>query len=151
MHLQKCIRVYLSNVPDFFLQEELDEYVTFMQKNLFPHWVVVVGNQIIGSGGIYEAKDEFVRKEFDNEVGFAWGMIHRNYHNQGFGKALANHRINYLLKNYPNRPIVLRTTQHTSEFFEKFGFQMHKMIKNGFGRGLDKRIMVYNPDAKKSM
>ena len=95
-HYNDCLEIFHSNVPDFFLEEEKEEYAEYLQAKEFPHWVVKVGDSIIGCGGIYEAKEDFKRSDFNNEVGFAWGMIHRTYHGKGFGKALAKHRINTL-------------------------------------------------------
>lgn len=142
-HFFDCLHVFLSNVPDYFLAEEENEFIEFLKSNQFPYWIVVENETIVGCGGIYEADENFDRREFDNEVGFAWGMIDKKHHKKGFGKALARKRLNVLIENYTNRPIVLRTTQNTFHFFEKLGFQVFRIEKNGFGPGMDKITMLY--------
>lgn len=144
--LEDCQRVFQSNVPFFFMENELDEFVDFIENEPFPYWVVRHQNEIIGCGGIYEADEKFGRAEFENEVGFAWGMIEDKYHKQGFGKELARFRLNYLLEHFENRPIVLRTTQNTADFFKKFGFTILRTEPNGFGEGMDKIIMVHQKE-----
>ena len=141
--LETCLKLFRSNVPNYFTVDEEAEFVEFLLNDEHPYWVVKSNKTIVGCGGIYVSSPSFMRSDFDKEVGFAWGMIHKTYHGKGFGKALAKHRINYLKNNYPERPIVLRTTQNTFRFFEKYGFAIHNIEPNGFGDNMDKITMVY--------
>ena len=141
--LERCIAIFHSNLPTYFTTEEETEFIQFLQQNEFPYWVVKHNDLIVGCGGIYVSSPNFKRSDFEQEVGFAWGMIEQQYHQQGFGKALTKFRLNYLLNHYPKRPIVLRTTQHTYPFFEQYGFTIHNYEKNGYGDNMDKITMVY--------
>jgi [ribosomal protein S18]-alanine N-acetyltransferase len=44
--------------------------------------------------------------------------------------------------------IHLDTSQHTYRFFEKSGFSVKKISKNGYGEGLDKYDMILKRDSK---
>lgn len=143
-HFQICLNIYQSNCPQYFLEEETEDFIAWLSKTEeSPYWVVEDNNQIVGCGGIYSTKPtDKIKPDVKDEVGFAWGMIHQKFHKQGYGKKLSLFRINYLERHYPNRPIVLRTTQHTYQFFQKIGFETLIFEENGFGGGLDKYIMV---------
>ena len=54
-------------------------------------------------------------------------------------------RVKY--NNYLDIQIHLDTSQHTYRFFEKFGFSVNQISKNGYGEGLDKYDMTLNKDS----
>lgn len=143
-HIQTCLEIYQSNCPQYFLEKETEDFIDWLSKTKeHPYWVMEEHSQIVGCGGIYNAKPtDKIKPDVENEVGFAWGMIHQKFHKRGYGKQLSLFRINYLENHYPNRPIVLRTSQHTYQFFQKIGFETLKLEENGFGGGLDKYIMI---------
>ena len=75
-------------------------------------------------------------------VDLTWGMIDFNFHNNGFGTSLLNYRILRIEKDFPKNNTTLNTTQHTFRFYEKFGFQVEKITKNYYRKGLDRYDMV---------
>lgn len=144
-HQDDCLRIYDSNCPKYFLPEERPDFVAWLNKHeAQPFWVVEHEGSIIGCGGVFLSQPSDP-VDFADEVGFAWGMVERSRHRQGFGKALTQHRLHYLNQHHPNRPIVLRTSQHVYPFFQKLGFVVHQMLPNGFGQNMDKYIMVHQP------
>ncbi|PZD79345.1 GNAT family N-acetyltransferase [Mesonia sp. K7] len=145
--LPKCLEIFDSNCPSYFNEHERFEFENFLKENKFPYWLVTEGDKIVGCGGIYISDTDFERAEFDKEVGFAWGMIHQDEHKKGYGKALSKFRIQFLKENFPDYQKVLRTTQNTNKFFEKFGFTTYKFVENGFGGGFDKYVMVYQKES----
>ena len=54
---------------------------------------------------------------------------------------LLKYRLNHIKNNYPDTEIHLDTSQHTYRFFEKFGFNVKQISKNGYGVGLDRYDM----------
>lgn len=144
-HRSECLRIYDSNCPKYFLPEERPDFEDWLNKHEEqPFWVMQHEGSIIGCGGVFLSQPSDP-VDFADEVGFGWGMVARDLHGQGFGKALSQHRLQYLHQHHPNRPIVLRTSQHTYPFFEKLGFVVHQMLPDGFGQGMDKYIMVHQP------
>ncbi len=145
---QNCLAIFESNCPSYFLESEREEFTNWLEEivgNKHNYWVGLVREKPIACGGIYIADDSFGRAEYPNEVGFAWGMVHSDYQKQGYGKQLAEYRIHYLKQEYPERPIILRTTQKTYQFFERFDFSIREWIKQGYGDRFDKVIMEYRP------
>lgn len=131
-----CIDVFKSNMPDSFRESELDEFIDWLDNGIDDdYFVLEVEDKIVGCGGIY-------KDEMNNEVGLAWGMIHKEYQGKGYGKELLLYRIEFLKKNFPNKKIILRTTQDTYKFFEKFGFKTIGFTKDGWAEGLDKYVMI---------
>ncbi len=146
-HQSRCLEIFDSNCPTYFLKEERGEFEQWLTTALDSehcYWLLLNNEQIVGCGGIYVADNNFGRAEYPNEVGFAWGMIDHALHKQGLGEALAHFRLNYLRKTYPERPIILRTTQFTYGFFEKQGFTIRQWIDDGYGIGMDKVIMEFS-------
>lgn len=145
IHFNKCLEIYQSNCPKYFLEEETKDFVSWLSKtNEYPYWLISVGEKIVGCGGVYFTKPtDKIKPVVENEVGFAWGMVGNQFHKMGYGKALSLFRINYLKTHYPNRPIVLRTSQHTFPFFQKLGFEILEFQKNGFGAEMDKYTLVH--------
>jgi len=143
-HYKICMDIFNSNCPFYFLEEERDEYSEWLKKANEPYWVLIDDNKVVACAGIYRAEEHTNSSaEFANEVGFAWGMVLNKEHKKGYGKVLGKFRVNYLKKNFSNRPIVLRTSQLTHQFYEKLDFKMTEYIKDGWAEGLDKVIMVY--------
>ncbi len=143
-HFNACMAIFDSNCPDYFLPEERPEFKDWLTNKKEPYWVLVNQGEVIACGGIYRAEEHTNSSaEFYNEVGFAWGMVHNKHHKKGYGKLLGKYRVDYLKDHFSNRPIVLRTSQFTHQFFEKLDFKVIEYIKDGWAEGMDKVIMVY--------
>lgn len=89
---------------------------------------------VIGCGGFYILKAE-------NEARLAWGMIHANYHRQGYGTSLYNYRKEIIERDWPDHILTLGTSQHTYSFYEKMGMRVTDTIKSGYGADLDRYDM----------
>lgn len=142
----ECLSIFDSNSPTYFTVDERKDFEYWLDHEIQNHNVYWIGKdqgQLVACAGIYLADEHFGREEFPNEVGFAWGMVHSQLHNQGYGQEFATFRINYLKSTYPDRPIILRTTQKTYHFFERLGFKVIKFELDGYGPELDKITMKY--------
>lgn len=129
------IEIFKSNIPLYFAEEELEHFINFIDQLDSPFWVVLKNNSIVGAGGIGLNKS---RKLLTTDtVTMCWGMIHRDLHKQGLGKALLEYRIQQAKELYPNVKIALGTTQHTYQFFEKYGFKSVEFQKDYWAKGLD--------------
>jgi ribosomal-protein-alanine N-acetyltransferase len=143
---EKCLGVFKSNCPKFFDKSELDLFInwldhqldngpTYANSELDAYYVIELPQAgVIGCGGFYVVKGS-------QEARLAWGMIHSDFHKQGYGTALYNYRKEILEKNWPNHMITLGTSQHTFSFYEKMGMTVSATIKNGYGDDLDRYDM----------
>jgi len=138
-----CMEAFVSNVPKFFTLEEVDmfeKFLTKVDKGLFSdtdlqYYVVESSSQIVGCGGIGKGL-------FTDEQTLIWGLVHANFHQQGFGKALLIHRLEYFDKTRPGELLRMDTSQHTFSFYEKFGFKTIEIKENSFGEGLHQYYMI---------
>jgi ribosomal protein S18 acetylase RimI-like enzyme len=55
---------------------------------------------------------------------------------------MTEYRLKKIKKEFPTTNITLNTSQYTFKFYEKFGFSVTKIIKDGYYHGLDKYDMV---------
>ena len=136
----KCIEAFESNVPTFFAIEEKEEFKAFLSKLengsiQTKFFVVALNDEVIGCGG-------FGDKNNTGVVSLAWGLIHKNYHKQGFGEKLLRFRLERIKETVPNLPVIVDTTQFTSGFFEKFGFQTTKITNDYYAEGLHRYDMI---------
>ena len=124
-HFETCMQIIQSNTPKYILPIE---HLDFKNNNLVA----------CGGYGLNETK---------TKAGLCWGLVHRKFHKQGYGSRSSKYRLNHIMINYPEIEIHLDTSQHTHQFFEKFGFITEQITKNGYGEGLDKYDMTLNKDS----
>ena len=130
-----CISIFRSNLPKYFAPEELPLFISWLGKpELENYCVLEAEGEVIGCGGFYALPD--LRQAI-----LAWGMIHSAYHGQGYGRQLTLYRVERMRERYPGYALCLSTSQHTFGFYEKQGYVVREVIKDGFGEGLDKYIM----------
>ncbi len=128
-----CLELFDSNTPAFFAPSEREEFVAYLAEA--PHYFVLVHNQrIVGCGGLEEIRDR--------TWVLCWGMVDRNLHRQGLGKALLLGRLDWI-RQQPNASVVhLDTTQFSRGFFERFGFVATSITANGYAEGFDRVDMT---------
>jgi [ribosomal protein S18]-alanine N-acetyltransferase len=141
----QCIAIFKSNVPKFFTVEELAYFETWLNgqdagevaySNAKAEYYYVADEEglILGCGGFYIAREESVAR-------MAWGMVENSQHKQGIGKKLLAYRFNKIEELHPDCVISLDTSQHTYQFFEKFGFVVTKVQKDFYTLGMDRYDM----------
>lgn len=137
-----CLEAFRSNMPRFFAPEELKDFDKWLDeqgkrdlrdKNEC-YFVIETDEKIIGCGGYY------IRPDKTTAV-MTWGLLHQQYHQQGWGKKLLLHRINAIREVCPSCAIQLDTTQHSAPFFGKMGFAVTKVTPDFYGPGLDRYDM----------
>lgn len=139
----ECLTIFDSNCPTYFTGEERQEFEQWLSEDE-QYWILKDKDQILACGGIYLQENYPRPSDFPEEVGFAWGMVHRSVHGKGIGTLLVKHRLDFLQSNYSNRPVVLRTTPKTMAFYASFGFGINAIENNGYGEGLDKITMIHD-------
>jgi predicted GNAT family N-acyltransferase len=134
-HREILIEIFKSNIPLYFAEEELPFFINFIDNLDCPYSVILSNNVIVGCGGIGLNKSR--KPATIDTVSMCWGMVDNKYHKHGFGKKLLEFRIQQSKELYPNVKIALGTTQHTFQFFEKYGFKTVEFQKDYWAQGLD--------------
>jgi N-acetylglutamate synthase-like GNAT family acetyltransferase len=126
-----CLRVFDSNVPEFFTEAEREQYASFLDRLPEPYLVVENEDGVVACGGYAVAPD----------AGFAdlcWGMVHREEHRKGIGTLLLQERLRRIAGETEVEGVRLDTSQHTRAYYERIGFRLLQVTPNGYGPGLDR-------------
>jgi GNAT superfamily N-acetyltransferase len=140
------VAAFKSNMPQFFATNELPDFEAFLDKFLAQtddgkgferiyYYVILENDVTIGAGG-------FGFQPEKQNVSLIWGLVQRDFHKKGFGKALLLHRLTQIKTLLPNFPVVIDTTQHTAPFYTHFGFITEKITPNFYAEGMDRHDMA---------
>ena len=138
-HFETCMQIIQSNTPKYILPIEHLGFRNHLLKENKTYFVFFKNKNLVACGG-------YALNEIKTKAGLCWGLVHRKHHKQGYGSRSLKYRLNHIMINYPEIEIHLDTSQHTHQFFEKFGFITEQITKNGYGEGLDKYDMTLNED-----
>ncbi len=130
--LGSCLEIFEGNTPKFFDQSEREDYRRYLETLNDPYFVFEQAGQVVGAGGYCQGP---------NEIGLAWGMVRCDLHGQGIGSALVRYRLERIAQDHPDRAVVIDTSQHTSPFYEKMGFETQSVKEDGYGPGLHMVLM----------
>lgn len=137
-----CLAIFDSNRSAFFAAEERDLFVAFLDDLRCDYFVIESKGEIVGCGGFW----------LDRENGRAvlvWGMVRNNRHLQGIGSYLLLARLQTIGLQAPGILVTLDTSQHTAEFYARFGFEVQKITENGYAQGLHRYDMSLRLDQTK--
>lgn len=144
----QCIEAFTSNVPLYFTQSEIQDFSNFLDEYVqldaeehtawkTHYFVIEINERIIACGG-------FGKRTGYDELTLIWGLAHLEYHKQGYGIALLEHRLNEIKRLYPGTPVNIDTTQHSAPFFEKYGFKTLSVINDYYEKGMHRYDMQYS-------
>ncbi|MFP4369584.1 MAG: GNAT family N-acetyltransferase [Bacteroidota bacterium] len=130
-----CLSIFRSNIPEYFDPREEQEFLYWINGPGENTYFVMFDNLAATGCGGY-----FVDHE-NKEAGLAWGMIGLSSHKKGYGRKLTLYRLEIIEEKFPGYSILCRTSNKTFEFYQKMGFSILEIKKNGWGTGLDKYTM----------
>jgi len=133
--LAACLAVFDSNVPKFFDVSERAGFEDFLARNRWPYVVLEHEGEIVGCGG-------WTPEEGGALVSMTWGMVRQTLHGSGLGRFLLIYRVREAAKMPGCERVRLSTSQHTSGFFQKQGFKVAEIQKDGFAPGTDRIEMA---------
>ncbi len=128
----RCLEIFDGNVPKYFAEAERDDYCRYLETLSDPYFVFEKDGQVVGAGGYCLGS---------KDIGLAWGMVRRDLHGQGIGSALVRYRLERIMHNHPDQAVVIDTSQHTSPFYERMGFETQSVKEDGYGPGLHMVLM----------
>ena len=118
------------NTPQYFDASEEAGFISYLDNEIETYFVFEQEGKILGCGGInYELKS--------NTGYISWDIIHPRFQGKGIGKKLLLHRIAEIKKSPSIKIIVVRTSQHTANFYAKGGFKLDFVTKNYWAKGFD--------------
>lgn len=131
--LDACLAVFDSNVPRYFITAERAGYREFLENLPGPYLVLTdAGGAIVACGGYAIGDDDPTRADL------CWGMVRQEKHRRGYGRTLTHARIDAAKTDPRVKVIRLDCSQHTTGFYERFGFRVTSVERDGYGPGLDR-------------
>lgn len=132
----QCLKVFESNIGQYFDASERElytEYLNALSRDInASYYVYLLHGEVIACGGYLLNV---------NACALAWGMVHRDFHNKGIGTKLIDFRLGQLSKNKDVKTVLIETSQHTKGFYTQHGFVQTQVIKDGFGKNIDRILM----------
>lgn len=140
-----CLRLFDGNTPAFFSPDERDDFRRFLGAHALDwHYQVIEREgRIVACGGHAIGRD-------GESAEFCWGMVDRGLQRTGLGRLLTRARLRAARAVPGVRRIRLDTSQHTQGFYARFGFEVERVVPDGYDAGLDRWEMVLVLDAASS-
>lgn len=128
-----CLAIFDSNVPEYFSSDKRSGFETFLDDlpTSCAYQVIECDGAIVGCGGVAVEEDGCT-------ASLCWGMIHNRRHRSGLGSALTAARLDAARAMGNVSQVRMDTSQHTKAFYNRFGFVTERIVKDGYGPGLDR-------------
>jgi len=140
--LGDCLDVFDTNMPRFFAPDERELFESFLYALPGPYSVLADSSGRVVACGGYALEDGGRRADL------CWGMVCQELHGRGLGRQLTEARMQRIGEEPSVREIALNTSQFTSAFYERMGFQLMSVDRDGYAPGLDRcemRLFVDGP------
>lgn len=129
---EACLAVFETNVPEFFFPAEREEFEAYLDDLPGPYLVLEdEGGRILGCGGWAVSPGTAV-------ADLCWGMVDRGRQGEGLGRRLTEARLARIRRETGIREVTLKTSQRTTGFYERLGFVVERVVRDGFAPGLDR-------------
>lgn len=138
-HREAIINIFASNCPKYFHTSDLPDLIKFLDNYADNNFLVVkIKEKIYGCGGHYISQEKKI-------FGIAWVMFERNSLGFTYFKSISDNFYQEIIRRIKNEnldyEVEINTTQLMERLFSLYGFKTAKIIKDGFGKGLDHHIM----------
>ena len=130
---ESLLRIFRLNVPEFFDKNEINDFVEYLEQKAETYLTTEVDNTIVGGTGYYEN---------DKSGRITWIFFDPSYSGQGLGKQSVEHCLKIFSKDNRIEKLIVTTSQLAYKFFEKFDYNINRIEKDYWGRGLDLYEMV---------
>lgn len=129
---EACLAVFESNVPEFFVPSERQEFEAFLSELPGPYLVLEDRTgRVVACGGYAVAPDSAT-------ADLCWGMVLRERQGSGLGRRLMKARLARIRRERSARAVALRTIPRTQGFYERLGFVTERVVRDGVAPGLDR-------------
>jgi N-acetylglutamate synthase-like GNAT family acetyltransferase len=125
-----CLAVFDSNLPEYFHQQEREEFAAFLDAPRGEYFVLEHDGAVVGCGGY--------AMEHADLASLTWLMVRRDLQCNGLGKFLVYAAMRKLSGGADPAMLRLHTTPPAAGFFEKLGFREVERVADGIAPGLDR-------------
>ena len=135
-----CLALFDGNVPRYFAPHERDGFAGFLDALPGPYFVVEEDGAVVACGG-------YAFEPGSGEVALCWGIVDARRQREGIGTLLTAERLRLAAADSSPRSgrggaaegsgAVIRTSQHTAEFYARLGFTVTRVEADGHAPGID--------------
>lgn len=131
-----CLALFDGNVPRFFTEAERVDFADLLDSRSgdWAYKVVERDSVVVACGGVALGVD-------GRTAGLCWGMVARDRHRAGLGRALTEARL-AVARALGATQVRLDTSQHAQGFYTRQGFVVERVTADGYGPGLDRWDMI---------
>jgi N-acetylglutamate synthase-like GNAT family acetyltransferase len=115
--VDSCCEIFKLNQPNHFPDGFLPEFLETLHSETHLYLVAETAGEIVGVGGIY------LNPELWGSSSLVFGLVHPNWHRQGFGSTLLLARLSVLPKPAPRTWVYLSSGGTSDDYFKRFGFE----------------------------
>ncbi len=119
--------VFRSNVPASFTEAEEADFLSFVDGEMGPYFVLEREGRVVACGGIASR---------EGRVDLCWGMVEERLHRQGLGLALTAYRLGLACQMPEAREVHLNTSSDTVGFYTRLGFTVDRTVPDAIRPGL---------------
>ena len=129
---EACLAVFDTNVPTYFVPEEREQFAAYLDDLSGPYLVLEdLDGLVVACGG-------WAVERGSDTADLCWGMVRQDLHRGGLGRRLTEERLEAVRARTAAEAVTLATSQHTTGFYERLGFVVVAVEKDGFAPGLDR-------------
>jgi len=132
---EACLALFDSNTPRFFDPSERADFERFLDEMRWPYQVIARDGRVVACGGHAMEAD-------GKTVAMCWGMVEQGLHGQGLGRRLTEARLAAARAEPGATGARLNTGTLTTGFYERFGFVVERVVKDGYAPGSDQHDMT---------
>ncbi len=132
---EKLIEILKLNVPAHFAETEIQDFKNYLNNEIEDYFVIEWNGKLVGSGGLNFEENYKTGK-------ISWDFINPDFQGRGIGRKLLAYRLEILKSDYRVEKVLVRTSQHAYQFYEKNGFVVREIHKDFWAAGFDMYKMI---------
>jgi N-acetylglutamate synthase-like GNAT family acetyltransferase len=126
---EACTRIFDANCPEFFAPNERQEYEEFLERVSGDYEVCEIDGKVLGAFGLFV--------DGENMKTLNWILLDPQTQGIGVGSAIME-RVIQLGRASQTSVVKIAASHKSAPFFARFGASTTSLIKNGWGRGMDR-------------
>ena len=127
-NFDNCLELFNDNCPQYFADNERDDYIGFLKANPLDYFVGEAGNTIASAFGITKIQGM-------SRSRLSWILVSPTYKGSGIGMAMMNYAKDTALAQRSSA-IDIAASHLSAPFFAKFGAKVISTTDNGWGPGM---------------
>ncbi len=126
--------IFRKNIPRYFDAKEINDLEGYLDQYPTQQYILEIDGNVVGTAGISHDDDGVTGR-------ISWVFFDPTHQGQGHGRLMMRYVLTKLESDKQLAGVIVRTSQHAADFFEKFGFAVKLVRRNFWGKGLDLHFM----------